>query len=496
MGRGRGMAGHPQRRRRRLPAVPRDFPNRDVLRAALREYADCRTYWYVPKVRALNAENVQICARTLSIISNEFSDAIWSRETQDALLNRLTAESLLTPTKPGSTQADRTALVRITKDLYQTLGLLWIADDQTPIVTAAGLQLVNAHDKPPAASRIIARQISKLQYPNPAMAKEYRAGFDGLLPHLFLLEVLERTDHAITLDEYNLFVNLATSQDDVERICGYVRAWRSLSDSQREKLRGQFAAIPMATEEEPKPDASTRFLRIGRTSSYQRSLFCFSDYLQVDKADREIRCVNPKLARTILKDRQTSTKVTAFENREDWFAYFGDPEQEPSWFTYVAHQVMNAPTSEGAEVVVSEHEARLTGEQRREVRRLQIERDIEHSYATHPDLLHMLEPSLQFEDRQVKTPIGRMDLLCRGADGKYVVIEVKARPADDAVFGQILRYMGWIHRNYRDGEDNVRGIILANEFSDKAQYSRIGLMRDDVTEHLKFRRHAFAVEEG
>lgn len=484
------------RRRLRLPPIPRDYPNRDVLRAALREYADCPAYWYVPKVRALNAGNIQTCARTLSVISDEFSDAIWNRETQDALLDRLTAKGLLSPTKSGSTQEDRTALVRITKDLYQTLGLLWIADDQTPIVTAAGLQLVDALEDPTAANRIIARQVSKFQYPNPAMPAKYRSGFEGVLPHLFLLEVLERTGQAITRDEYDLFVNLATSHDDIERICDYINAWRSLSDSQRSKLRGQFGKIPMWSAGLQNPDASTRSVRIRRTSSYQRSIFCFPSYLEIDDASREIRCADVDLARTILETGRANAKVTAFQHPAGWIAYFGDPEQEPSWFTYVAHHVMNAETPTDADAAVSEHQEKLSGDERREVRRLQIERAIEHSYATQPDLLHTLEPSLQFEDRQVKTPIGQMDLLCRGADGKYVVIEVKARPADDAVFGQILRYIGWIHRNYEDGEYNVRGIVLANEFSDKAQYSRIGLMRDDADEHLKFRRHAFAVEEA
>lgn len=484
------------RRRLRLPPIPRDFPNRDTLRAALREYADCRTYWYVPKVRALNAENIQICARTLSVISSEFSDAIWNSETQDALLDRLTAAGLLSPTKPGSAQADRTALVRITKDLYQTLGLLWIADDQTPIVTAAGLQLVDALDDPTAANRIIARQVSKFQYPNPAMPAKYRSGFEGVLPHLFLLEVLERMGQTITRDEYDLFVNLATSHDDVDRICNYINAWRSLNDSQRDKLRSQFGTIPMRSANPQNPNASTRSVRIGRTSSYQRSIFCFPPHLEIDDTSREIRCTDVDLAGTILETERENAVVTAFQHPAGWIAYFGDPAQEPSWFTYVAHHVMNAETPTAADATISEHQEKLTGDERREVRRLQIERAIEHSYATQPDLLHTLEPSLQFEDRQVKTPIGQMDLLCRGADGKYVVVEVKARPADDAVFGQILRYMGWIHRNYSDGEDNVRGIILANEFSDKAQYSRIGLMRDDADSHLKFRRHAFAVEEA
>ena len=88
-----------------------------------------------------------------------------------------------------------------------------------------------------------------------------------------------------------------------------------------------------------------------------------------------------------------------------------------------------------------------------------------------------------------------MDLLCRGADGKHVVIEIKAKEANDAVFGQILRYMGWIHRNFEHGENNVRGIILASHFPDRARYSRIGLLRRDAELLLKFRQHGFATEE-
>lgn len=138
---------------------------------------------------------------------------------------------------------------------------------------------------------------------------------------------------------------------------------------------------------------------------------------------------------------------------------------------------------------------RLSREEAATVRRLQIEKAIESSYAEHPDLLHTLEAGLTCEGRQVETPIGRMDLLCRGNDGKHVVVEIKAREAEDAVFGQVLRYMGWIHRNYADGADNVRGIILASHFPERARYSRIGLMRPDAETHLKFRRHAFAGED-
>ena len=346
-----------------------------------------------------------------------------------------------------------------------------------------------------AVQEVVARQISKLQYPNPAMPKKYRSAFEGLLPHLCLLDVLDRTSQSITIDEYNLFVNLAASQRDADRICSYIEAWRSLTDSQRSTLREQFAAIPMWDANPSNPDASMRSLRVSRMSSYQRSIFCFPSYIEHDTNGQTIRCTDAQVARDILDEGLARTKITTFEQREDWFAYFGDPAQEASWFTFVSHNVLSAETSVAAEAAINEHASNLTSDQHREVRRLHIERAIEESYASQPDLLHTLEPSLQFEDRQVKTPIGRMDLLCRGSDEKYVVVEVKAGPADDAAFGQILRYMGWIHRNYENGANNVRGIILASEFSDKAQYSRVGLLRDDANEHLKFRRHAFATEE-
>ena len=65
------------------------------------------------------------------------------------------------------------------------------------------------------------------------------------------------------------------------------------------------------------------------------------------------------------------------------------------------------------------------------------------------------------------------------------------------MFGQILRYMGWIHTNCRgDGAHNVRGVILASRFPETARYSRIGLLKDDAEQHLKFHRHRMPVRGG
>jgi hypothetical protein len=71
--------------------------------------------------------------------------------------------------------------------------------------------------------------------------------------------------------------------------------------------------------------------------------------------------------------------------------------------------------------------------------------------------LAAIEHGLTLVGRQLSTPVGRIDLLCRDANGAYVVIEIKKAQGTDQVLGQILRYMGWMTE---DKGTDVRGIII------------------------------------
>lgn len=72
--------------------------------------------------------------------------------------------------------------------------------------------------------------------------------------------------------------------------------------------------------------------------------------------------------------------------------------------------------------------------------------------------LDRIEAGLRLEGRQVSTPAGRLDLLCRDQHGNYVVVELKRMRGSDQVVGQILRYMGWVKEVYPNSY--VRGIII------------------------------------
>ena len=74
--------------------------------------------------------------------------------------------------------------------------------------------------------------------------------------------------------------------------------------------------------------------------------------------------------------------------------------------------------------------------------------------------------------RQFPTSIGSIDLLAKDVDsGDFVVIELKKNRGDDAVVGQILRYMGWVREHMAEAGGSVSGIIIAPEVSDKLKYA-------------------------
>ena len=485
------MADPKTRRRTRAPSLPRKFPHRPLWQGFLREFARSPAYWYVPKVRVLTDENVQVCAAICATLIEHYEGSAWDSNVQDELLSRLVRLEVLRPYVDDGDLQDRTALTRIWKVFLEYLGLAWVTDQNTLTVTGAGAALAEAESDPSGARAIAEGQVRKFQYPNPLVATRYRGGFDGLLPHLFLLCVLQECANHISQDEWVLFLNLAQSQADLPKVTKYVTQWRKMSDQDQETLLMAVDSIPAQALR----SGTTRRLLISRDSAYQRGLFGFASYLATESSDAFISVVDRDAADAVLAEAGPHVKPAQYQNAADWIAYYGDPAERPTWGAYIKHAIRSANTKEEAEQRIRDHEANISPAERTEVSKLQIEKAVELSYAQNSALLHTLEEGLQFVDRQVTTPVGRIDLLCRAVDGMYVVVEIKAGSAVDAVFGQILRYMGWIHRHFDDGENNVRGIILASQFDSKAQYSRVGLLRDDANQHLKFHRHVFAGEE-
>lgn len=76
----------------------------------------------------------------------------------------------------------------------------------------------------------------------------------------------------------------------------------------------------------------------------------------------------------------------------------------------------------------------------------------------------------ELKSQQFRTDIGPIDILAIDKKTKsYVVIELKRNQTSDDTVGQLMRYMGWVKRHYKD--DNVKGVIIAGEYDKKLDYA-------------------------
>lgn len=98
-----------------------------------------------------------------------------------------------------------------------------------------------------------------------------------------------------------------------------------------------------------------------------------------------------------------------------------------------------------------------------------LEKDLANYLASDPSLI---EDDLRLEGQEYDTRnAGRIDLLCIDRNGDFVVVETKKGKESDKVVGQIQRYMGWVKRNLAKKDENVRGIIIVNEFDEWLDYA-------------------------
>ncbi len=101
-----------------------------------------------------------------------------------------------------------------------------------------------------------------------------------------------------------------------------------------------------------------------------------------------------------------------------------------------------------------------------EKQRLSLERDMQ--TALRRDIAQ-LEPGLRIIDDGAERFVtsGFIDILCNDAEGRVVVVELKAGKSDPRVIGQTLGYMGDLMED--DPAQTVRGIIVAHDFDQRTR---------------------------
>lgn len=98
-----------------------------------------------------------------------------------------------------------------------------------------------------------------------------------------------------------------------------------------------------------------------------------------------------------------------------------------------------------------------------------LERDLQRLLSRNLDRIEkglVADPDYQLEE--FPCDVGRLDFLCRDAEGSWVVIELKADWVGDEAVGQILGYMSWAKDNLPNGSQ-VRGILVGKRTSGRVK---------------------------
>lgn len=492
----------PTSQSRRRETIPRDFPMAPYFDRFLAQYRRRgMSHLYVPKGRTLTVDSLPTLKRfCFLLVGLADSEAKWNRDSQSHVLSQLVQEGLLDPYSDRQTVADANALVRVLATVLKYLGLVRSdgpRGDSSLVLTAAG-ELFAWSESNNSAIDLLSRQITKYQLPNSFVSRDVAAGFKGVLPHLLLLQVLDRSGGVLSSDEYRLFVSLASSHDDVGPITDFIRSYRELSSENQRRLS------LLAKSSHPQ-----RFMRISRSSTYELSFFGLPTYLDRSEDATSIRISNVKRASALLSELSLENLVIPeFKSEREWTQYLGDPNQQPDWYGWLMRELNAAPSEAVAASVVLENEPRIDSlppTEKLNVQRRQREKQIEDYYEVN---LEDIEPGIGLRlysnsgrpGRQFPTDVGPIDLLCKDRADYFVVIEIKVGAADDSAIGQIMRYMGWVEKNVRGATGRVRAVLLASSFPDKVHYARSAMSTqsgsaDVAVNRLKFVQHGFALRE-
>ncbi len=435
-----------------MPRAPRD----PVWRKFCARYVDTPGFWYIPKGETV--KSIERIQARLGLLRERFSGKHWT-EAQLPYVNALRKNGLFSPRGRSRDVSDRTAIARMIKVVYHTLGLAWVDQEDAIFISPAGERFLDSSE--PEA--VLEAQLWKYQFWNPTIPDDYREF--RLFPYPFLLRILLNFPDGISVEEYNLFVSRARTSDSLSSVLREIRRWRALNDEGRARIVAYLDSIPAVSAKAR--ERVSLYERIARCQSYAWALFSSPGCLSTTPSGL-LALSKSRIPETEnrLREFELDSTFIEFENEKDWFTYFGDITAKNSYATamsiyeerYDVEKAVQAMRSAKERSLV---EPSLTEEDFREevVREKVIEDILEHR-------LDLLEEGLvlHVEDgkrgRQFATERGRIDLLARDKDQNWVVIELKRERAGDKVIGQTLRYLGWVRQNRLRSNEHARGFIV------------------------------------
>jgi len=427
------------------------------------DYVNDPFYWFQPKGAAVSAGKLPTIQKKLREL-RRFEGRPWSRA-QKAYTSALRRARLYKPTKATASSRDYSAIARMNKRVFDTLGVAWITDQSIVQITDAGRQFLRLGKR--RLPEFVHLQLRRYQFPNPSVGTMMEEA--GLFPYPTLLAVLTHFPDGIPSECYELFISRIRSPDGVAEAVRHVKRYVGLGTRDRRQLHKALKGLPVLRQGR---------IRVGtRRSSLLNTIHLNRWYMMaLLKAPGLIAESGGRLFLEPGRHDEAEAMVQAhlhddcyirFANQEDWVAFYGQPGRRPTFEEALLYYRRRGEVRRSTEVF---QRAKARKALPRDLQNLDesafrelyvLEKTLEDFLEFNLDLL---EGGLKFVDRQYPTSTGPLDILAKDSRGRWVVVELKRGRAADRVIGQLLRYRAFIVSERANGnERRVRGFVVAPE---------------------------------
>jgi len=424
-------------------------------------YVNQPFYWFQPKGFTIKRPNLPTIQKKLRLL-RRFDGKPW-RQAQPKYADLLRREDLFRPTRARKGSSDYAAIVRMNKEVFDSLGLVWVREDSVIQITEAGRAFLRTRVR--ELPDFVGSQLRRYMYPNPAVGRTY--GEAGVFPYLALLAVLTHFPDGLPPECYELFISRIRNDDDIRWAVDHIRGYLRLPAERRAALVNRLESMPIVRGgrivAHGRRTGLLRTIRLNR--SYMLGFLCTPGLAAYDRASLRILPERFAEAQQLVQDHLRDDFYILFPTAEDWIAFYGEPSCWPTAAEALQYYRSRGDVQQALRLFREPRARRQLPTELRELpegqfRRLQIlERTLEDFLEFNLDLL---EKGLSLVARQYSTPTGPLDLLARDRRKRWVVIELKRGRAADRTVGQLLRYMGFIVRERAGGKrSRVRGFAVA-----------------------------------
>jgi len=426
-------------------------------------YANDPFSWFQSKGFTVSRSNLRSIQRKLHLLQ-QFVGRRW-QSAQRRYTQALERAGLFVPVRARRAGGDYSAIARMNKEVFDSLGLAWITDQSVVEITDAGKQFLRARQRD--LPDLVGRQLRRYLFPNPAVGRRHPDA--GVFPYLVLLQVLTHFPSGIPSECYELFIARIKSDDDVQWAVKGIQDFARLRPKAKGQLARQLDSLPILKG--GRIVAGTRRRSLLNTIRLNRSymLGLLTTPGLITNVDGKLR-LSPSRhaeAEALVQEHLRKECYIEFAIPEDWIAFYGQLDRQPTYQEALAYYSARGDVERSTQAFRAAKSRRMLPAELQALdegrfRKLRVlEKTLEDFLEFNLDLL---EKGLTFIARQYPTATGPLDILAKDRKGRWAVLELKKGRAAERVLGQLLRYRDFIITERAAGrQNNVRGFIIAPE---------------------------------